>query len=351
MRSKWGKLGNRDGGWLGRKSHLTADKATLVLSYGPHLADSVYADRKSSLLQVSDLRMIRPPRRDDRWVVQTEALVVPFRVLTAGMAAAVMQCILGKEAGEMGFRLGNMLLDRTTRFHRTGPNHLGWCAMVLMGGSLLLSGCGSETGGPAQATGPAASNLTAQPTPHVAAKPTTPAKKKPDTDQLHPVVVIKTSAGEVTVRLDAQSAPITVSNFLEYVERGFYEGTIFHQVVDGYIVLGGGFTEDLTPKDALPPIRNEAHNGLKNRRGTIAMARRPDAIDSSTSQFFFNLGDNTSLDHQSRESEAYGYCVFGEIVEGLSTLEEIARIPVRDTDQFELLPERTVKIESVKRLR
>lgn len=251
--------------------------------------------------------------------------------------AAADRFVHCKEAVEMGFRSG------------------GWCGAGLLGACLVLAGCGGESTPPANSSSENSPAGEAQPTNHVAAKPTAGTNEKasqaPSADQLHPVVLIKTSVGDVTVRLDGEHAPITVSNFLDYVERGFYNETIFHQIVDGYIVLGGGFAPDLSAKPALPPIRNEAHNGLKNRRGTIAMARRPDAIDSSTSQFFFNLGDNPALDHKSRENDEYGYCVFGEVIEGLSTVEEIANTPVRDTDQFEMLPQRTVKIESVKRLR
>ena len=171
---------------------------------------------------------------------------------------------------------------------------------------------------------------------------------------LHPVVVIETSLGEISVRLDAEKAPLTVVNFLAYVDNRHYEQTIFHQVLkdDPQVVIGGAFTPQLTEKPTHTTVRNEAHNGLSNRRGTIAMARRPDAIDSATCHFFFNVSDNHEvLDHKDRTRDGYGYCVFGEVTAGLNVVEKIAAVEVNDQSQFERIPVKTVLIRSVRRAR
>lgn len=170
-------------------------------------------------------------------------------------------------------------------------------------------------------------------------------------EPVDPVVRIETNLGAFTVTLDPEHAPLTVENFLSYVESGHYDQTIFHQVVDGYIVLGGGFTADLVEKPAQTPIRNEAHNGLSNKRGTIAMARQFDVIDSSTCQFFINLGDNTALDHKSRSVEEYGYCVFGQVTEGMEVVDKIAKAPVHDVPGFEMTPQQAVVVKSARRIR
>lgn len=168
-------------------------------------------------------------------------------------------------------------------------------------------------------------------------------------DPDHPTVVIDTSLGEITVALDRKGAPLTVANFLKFVNRGHYEQTIFHQVLKDYVVMGGGFTEKLQEKKtADPPVRNEAHNGLKNLRGTIAMVRRPDVIDSSTSQFYINVADNANLDFKSRTPEEYGYCVFGRVTKGLEVVDKIAASPVQDKPEFERIPTQTVVIRSIR---
>jgi cyclophilin family peptidyl-prolyl cis-trans isomerase len=173
------------------------------------------------------------------------------------------------------------------------------------------------------------------------------------TDLLHPTVVIDTSLGSMTVRLDAEKAPLTVQNFRSYVDSGHYDQTIVHQVIKDYpkVVLGGAFTPEGSEKTARTPIYNEAHNGLKNRRGTIAMARQADAIHSATCYFFLNLTDNEVLDHQDRTLEGYGYCVFGEITEGIEVADKIGEVDVEDTEQFERIPVETVMIRSMRWLR
>lgn len=176
---------------------------------------------------------------------------------------------------------------------------------------------------------------------------------RPTTDPLHPVVEIETSLGNITVQLDAERAPLTVDNFLSYVDSGHYQGTIFHQVIKDYpkVVLCGAFTQDLAEKKALTSVRNEADNGLKNQRATIAMARQADAIDSATCHFFLNLDDNEVLDHQDRTLEGYGYCVFGKVTDGMDVVDKIGGSEVRDTGEFEQIPVRTVMIKSIRRLR
>jgi len=165
-----------------------------------------------------------------------------------------------------------------------------------------------------------------------------------------PRVLIETSHGDITVELDPVKAPLTVGNFLSYVDDRHYDGTIFHQAIPGYVVLGGGYTRELKELSVGPTIRNEAHNGLSNTRGTIAMAREGDVVDSSTTQFFLNLGDNTSLDHQGRDAARYGYCVFGRVVAGLDVADAISKVEVRDTAGFEQIPVEPVTIKAIRRV-
>jgi cyclophilin family peptidyl-prolyl cis-trans isomerase len=176
---------------------------------------------------------------------------------------------------------------------------------------------------------------------------------KPDPNLLHPEFAIDTTAGKITVRLDAEKAPLTVANFRSYATHGHYDQTIFHEVFSKpvQIVLGGVYTADLKEKTPMMPIRNEADNGLKNRRGTIAMARRADDEDSATSQFFFNLADNDSLNFKARTSEGYGYCVFGEVTDGMDVLDRISKAPLHDSGSHANMPAETVAIKSIRQLR
>ncbi|HVA46420.1 MAG TPA: peptidylprolyl isomerase [Pirellulales bacterium] len=167
----------------------------------------------------------------------------------------------------------------------------------------------------------------------------------------YPTVVLKTSLGDLTIKLDPQAAPRTVHNFLHYVESGHYNQTIFHQIDAGYVALGGAYTPDLVERQSRYPIPNEAANGRKNVRGTIAMARSIDDIDSSTCQFFINLAENPHLDHRGERPEEYGFCVFGEVTEGLDVLDKISAIEVQDKDDFKKLPVETVLIETAYRVR
>ena len=138
-------------------------------------------------------------------------------------------------------------------------------------------------------------------------------------------VVISTNMGDITIELYPEQAPITVENFLEYVESCFYDGTLIHRVAAGFVLQGGGYSADMQRKETRPPITNEADNGLLNERGTLSMARTAD-INSATSQFFINLVDNTALDHGVRD---FGYAVFGRVTEGMDVIDQIAQVPVR----------------------
>lgn len=158
-----------------------------------------------------------------------------------------------------------------------------------------------------------------------------------------PRVMLETSMGEIVLELDPESAPKTVENFLGYAQGGFYDGTIFHRVIDGFMIQGGGFTEDMTQKPTGEEITNEADNGLKNKRGTIAMARRGDP-DSASSQFFINTVNNRPLDHTGKSPQGWGYAVFGEVVEGMDVVDAIAKVKTGSKAMFQDVPVETVII-------
>ncbi len=139
-------------------------------------------------------------------------------------------------------------------------------------------------------------------------------------------VTIKTSQGDIKLELLEQEAPLTVKNFLEYVDRGFYRGTLFHRVIDGFMIQGGGLESGMRQKETLPPIRNEADNQVPNRRGTVAMARTG-VVDSATSQFFINLVDNDFLNFKAPTPQHFGYCVFARVVAGMEVVDRIGRVP------------------------
>jgi cyclophilin family peptidyl-prolyl cis-trans isomerase len=142
----------------------------------------------------------------------------------------------------------------------------------------------------------------------------------------NPRVRLETKQGIIILELDPHSAPKTVENFLRYVDSGFYNDTVFHRVIKGFMIQGGGMTADMRQKSTQPPVLNEADNGLKNLRGTIAMARTSDP-HSATSQFFINTVDNTFLDHKGKTSNGWGYCVFGKVVEGMNVVDTIENTP------------------------
>ena len=146
-------------------------------------------------------------------------------------------------------------------------------------------------------------------------------------DGENPIAIIKTNKGELSIRLLADKAPIAVENFKKYAADGFYDDTVFHRVIPGFMIQGGGYTKDLTKKKVGKPIKNEADNGLSNKKHTVAMARTK-SIDSATSQFFINLVDNGRLDHKGTKPHQFGYTVFAELVEGEETIETIVKSKV-----------------------
>ena len=162
----------------------------------------------------------------------------------------------------------------------------------------------------------------------------------------NPVVVVETSAGAITIELFKDQAPVSAENFLQYVREGFYNGTIWHRVVPGYVIQGGGYTPDLTEKPTRPPIQNEATNGLSNVRGTVAMARTR-ALRSATSQFYINLASNISLDHRGFSPDDFGYAVFGRVIDGMDVVDRIASVRTGSKDGMDDVPLTPVVIKSV----
>ena len=161
----------------------------------------------------------------------------------------------------------------------------------------------------------------------------------------NPMVKFETSKGTIMLELDQAKAPKTVANFLEYVRGGFYDGTIFHRVIKGFMAQGGGFTANMEEKATRPPIENEAGNGLKNARGSIAMART-NVVNSATAQFFINLVDNGFLNHKGDTPGGFGYCVFGKVVKGMEVVDAIAAIPTGQGGPFGSdVPTETVTIK------
>lgn len=159
-----------------------------------------------------------------------------------------------------------------------------------------------------------------------------------------PVVEIKTSMGNMKVELYPSKAPLTVKNFLMYVDKKLYNGTIFHRVIAGFMIQGGGFDKDLNETVSKTAIKNEANNGLSNKRGTISMARTP-VVDSATNQFFINLQDNSNLDHKGIRS--FGYCVFGKVIEGMDVLDKIAKVRTTRKKHYSDVPHKTVLIKEI----
>ncbi|HMA47105.1 MAG TPA: peptidylprolyl isomerase, partial [Frankiaceae bacterium] len=156
-------------------------------------------------------------------------------------------------------------------------------------------------------------------------------------------VALETSKGRIVLELDAAHAPKTVENFLAYVRAGHYDGTVFHRVIDGFMIQGGGFTADMVQKPTRAPIANEADNGLKNKRGTVAMARTGDP-HSATAQFFVNTVDNAFLDFRSKDAQGWGYTVFGKVVEGLEVVDAIVKVRTTSKGPFQDVPAEPVVI-------
>ena len=159
-------------------------------------------------------------------------------------------------------------------------------------------------------------------------------------------ITMTTTVGPMTIELDADSAPKTVENFLSYVAGGFYDGTIFHRVIDNFMIQGGGFTADMEQKSTQAPIENEANNGLKNHRGTIAMARTQDP-HSATAQFFINVQDNDFLNHTGENMQGWGYAVFGKVTDGEDVLDKIRGVQTGSQAGHQDVPVEPIIIESV----
>jgi cyclophilin family peptidyl-prolyl cis-trans isomerase len=159
-----------------------------------------------------------------------------------------------------------------------------------------------------------------------------------------PVVLLETSMGDIKVELYPDKAPITVKNFLAYVNEGHYDGLVFHRVIRGFMIQGGGFTPDMKEKrPAHPPIRNEAGNGLRNERGTIAMARTA-VVDSASAQFFINVVNNDFLNHKNETPQGFGYAVFGKVIEGMDVVDNIRNVPTGSVKMFQDVPREPVTI-------
>ncbi len=164
----------------------------------------------------------------------------------------------------------------------------------------------------------------------------------------NPVVLLETTSGDILVELYPDKAPETVANFLKYVDDGFYNNTIFHRVIPGFMIQGGGLTARMQQKDTSAPIKNEADNGLKNDRGTIAMARTMDP-HSATVQFFINLVDNDFLNFQAPSGNGWGYCVFGRVTEGMDVVDKIAKVKTTTVGMYQDVPSDLVVITGASR--
>ncbi|WP_026288965.1 MULTISPECIES: peptidylprolyl isomerase [unclassified Thioalkalivibrio] len=163
-----------------------------------------------------------------------------------------------------------------------------------------------------------------------------------------PKVALETTHGRIVLQLDAEAAPETVANFLQYVDDGFYDGTLFHRVIPGFMVQGGGMDKDMRQKPTRDPIRNEADNGLKNKVGAVSMARTQDP-HSATAQFFVNVNDNDFLNHTAPNPQGWGYTVFGEVVEGMDVVRTIEGVPTGRSGMHQDVPQEPVVLESARR--
>jgi cyclophilin family peptidyl-prolyl cis-trans isomerase len=176
----------------------------------------------------------------------------------------------------------------------------------------------------------------------------TETKKGAKVNDTKPVLVMDTSMGKIEFELDGEKAPISTKNFLQYVDENFYSGTIFHRVIKDFMIQGGGFTKDMNQKPVHEPIKNEATNGLKNTRGTLAMARTS-VVDSATAQFFINTVDNTFLNHTSPDPRGYGYAVFGHVTSGMDIVDKIRAAATTNKSGMGDVPAETIEIKSIKR--
>ena len=164
----------------------------------------------------------------------------------------------------------------------------------------------------------------------------------------NPMVLLETSSGDILIELFQDKAPDSVANFLAYADEGFYENTIFHRVIKGFMIQGGGLDMRMNPKDARDPITNDATNGLNNTRGAVAMARTSE-VHSATCQFFINTADNEFLDHTEETPQGYGYAVFGQVVEGMDVVDKIEKTKTKDTQHYEDVPVDSILITGCSR--
>ncbi|MHB8867696.1 MAG: peptidylprolyl isomerase [Thermoleophilia bacterium] len=227
---------------------------------------------------------------------------------------------------------------------------LPWVPAVLVALllALIAGGCGSQSSA-TDPTGAAYDGDQATVTSEGGQDTTSGPDTGPDTGDgyvstSNPRVELQTTLGAIVVELDPTAAPISVENFLAYVQDGSYDGTIFHRVIPGFMAQGGGFTPDMNQKAGRPPIKNEAGNGLKNRRGTLAMARTM-VVDSATAQFFVNVADNSFLDHTANTPQGYGYAVFGTVVSGMEVVDVMVASPTHSVGQFQDVPQTPIVIE------
>jgi len=220
-------------------------------------------------------------------------------------------------------------------------------ALALGCGLATLLGCGQSE----PASAPSAATNSAPTSVYAPGKTSPGGMTVKKFDSKFPEVVLETTLGQITLRLDAEKAPLTVGNFLNYVDRGHYNGTIVHEVHKNFIALLGGYTENLKERTGDFPIRNEAANGLENKRYSVAMARLPNAIDSATTHFFINLADNASLNHTGKEADKFGFCVFGEVIAGRDVVDQLNSVSTSAKQDFLALPSTTIAVQNVKRIK
>ncbi|MBP7866680.1 MAG: peptidyl-prolyl cis-trans isomerase [Acidobacteria bacterium] len=165
----------------------------------------------------------------------------------------------------------------------------------------------------------------------------------------NPRVMLRTTSGDIEIELFADKAPLTVENFLQYVDDGHFDGTIFHRVIDGFMIQGGGFDRNMVQRKTRPPIRNEANNGLKNTKYTLAMARTSD-VNSATAQFFINVADNAFLDYKDPSPRNYGYAVFGKVTAGTDVVDRLRKVKTGSRGPHQDVPQEPIVIESASRL-
>lgn len=172
--------------------------------------------------------------------------------------------------------------------------------------------------------------------------------KQKGTQMTHPTVTMKTNKGDIQIELYEDKAPATVKNFLRYVDEKFYDHTIFHRVINGFMIQGGGFSADMKQKPTQSPIQNEAGNGLLNQKGTLAMARTSD-VNSATAQFFINVADNDFLNYRNATPSGFGYCVFGKVIAGMDIVDQIKKVKTTTAQGHQDVPAESVEILEIRR--